>query len=446
MTAEPHLERQFGLATALAIVIGQVVGIGIFLVPAGMARTVGSPFWLLLIWLAVGFMTLCGALCYAELAARLPHAGGSYVYLREAYGNGTAFLYGWMVLLVLDPGLSALFAVGLASYAGYLWPLSPAGARMLAIGAVLTIGLVTVLGTRAGTAFIRVLTALKIGTLAFIVIFGFASGRGEVDNLRPFFTIPRDAFAALAGGVVGAFFAFAGWWEVTRMAGELRDPQRNVPRMLVLGILALTIIYLLTTAVFLYLVPVESATNDEAFAALAGEALFGPAGGAILASIVVVSVLGTLFAYFTVSPRVYFAMAQDRLFFRSFGEPHARFGTLHRAVLIQIVLACVLILTGTFEQILSYFFFIVILFIALTVSGMFVLRRRPFTGYRTPLYPVTPIMFLLMSAIVLLVVGTRNPFETLVGTGLVLLGVPVYLVVFKRNIVSAHGVRRDDGG
>ncbi|MBR9989149.1 MAG: amino acid permease [Gemmatimonadetes bacterium] len=426
VTREPQLKRQVGLATAVAVIIGQVIGIGIFLVPAGMARAVGSPFWLLLIWLAIGFMTLCGALCYAELAARFPEAGGSYIYLREAYGNGVAFLYGWMVLLVLDPGLTAIFAVGLASYAGFLLPLSPAGSHALAIVTVLVIGLVTVLGTRVGTGFIRALTALKIGTLAFIIVFGFASGRGEIDNFRPFVTVPQDIFGALAGGIVGAFFAFAGWWEVTRMAGELRDPQRDIPRMLVLGVLALTIAYISTSAVFMYLVPLESAATDEAFAALAGEALFGPGGGAVFASIVIVSVVGTLFAYLTVSPRVYYAMAQDGLFFRSVGQPHARFGTPHRATMIQMVLASVLILTGTFDQILSYFFFVVVCFIALTVGGMFILRRRPFTGYRTPLYPLTPIVFLVLSVIVLFLVGMRNPVETLVGVGVVSLGIPVY--------------------
>lgn len=430
-TREPPLKRQVGLATAVAVMIGQVIGIGIFLVPAGMARAVGSPFWLLLIWLAIGFMTLCGALCYAELAARFPEAGGSYIYLREAYGNGVAFLYGWMVLLVLDPGLTAIFAVGLAAYAGFLLPLSAAGGHALAIGAVVVIGLVTVLGTRVGTGFIRALTALKIGTLAFLIIFGFASGRGDIDNFRPFFAVPQDVFGALAGGIVGAFFAFAGWWEVTRMAGELRDPQRNIPRMLVLGVLALTITYVSTSAVFMYLVPLEDAATDEAFAALAGVALFGPGGGRIFAGIVILSVLGTLFAYLTVSPRVYFAMARHGLFFRSVGEPHVRFGTPHRATMIQMVLASVLILTGTFDQILSYFFFIVICFIALTVGGTFILRKRPFTGYTTPFYPLTPIAFLVLSVIVLFLVGIRNPVQTLVGVGVVLLGIPVYHLVFR---------------
>jgi basic amino acid/polyamine antiporter, APA family len=427
------LKRQFGIWTAVALIVGQVIGIGIFLTPAGMAKSVGSPFWLFLIWIVLGAMTLSGALCFGELAARFPEAGGSYVYLREAYGKLAAFLYGWMVLLVLDPGLTALFGVGLASYAGYLVELSPVSKQILAISTVVVVGLINILGAKIGAGFLKALTILKIGTLLFIVLYGFFGGFGNWANFSPFFVTPTDTFGAIAGGVVGAFFAFAGWWEVSRVTGEIENPQRNAPRALAIGVLAITVIYILTSAVFLYLVPASKVTNEETFAAQAGEALFGKTGGIVFASIVVVSVLGTLFAYLMAAPRVYYAMARDRLFFKSFGEPHARFGTPHRAILIQIVFASILILSGSFEQILSFFFFIVVFFLALTVAGLFKIRKREFDGYKTILFPITPIFFLTITAIVLLLIAMRNGFQTILGIAVVLLGIPVYYLIFSKN-------------
>jgi basic amino acid/polyamine antiporter, APA family len=428
-----ELKRQFGLWTAIALIVGQVIAVGIFLTPAGMAKSVGSPFWLLIIWLVIGGMTLSGALCYGELAARYPSAGGSYVYLREAYGKGTAFLYGWMVLLVLDPGLTAIFGVGIAAYTAYLVPLSPVEKQILAIAVITIIGFINILGARIGAGFLKVLTVIKIATLLFIIVYGFAGQFGDYANFTPFFAQPTDIFGALAGGLVGAFFAFAGWWEVTRIAGEIREPERNVPRALVIGVVVLTAIYILTSAVFMYLVPLSRVTSDETFAAQAGEVLFGTIGGQIFSIIVVISVVGTLFAYFIASPRVYYAMAKDGLFFSSFGKLHPRFGTPHRATLVQMAIACLLVLSGSFNEILSYFFFIAVLFVAITVFGIFRIRKRPFDGYKTPLFPIVPIIFLAITAIVLFFVAMQNLLNTAIGSAVVLLGVPVYYLIFKRE-------------
>ncbi len=426
-----QLKRQFGLWTAVALIIGQVIAVGIFLTPAGMAKSVGSPFWLLVIWVLIGLMTLSGALCYGELAARFPEAGGSYAFLREIYGKIVAFLYGWMVLLVLDPGLTAIFGVGLASYAGYLVELSPIGKQITAISIIAVVGLINISGARVGANFLKVLTVLKIGTLLFIIGYGFLGGFGDWNNFQPFFNIPKDTFGAFAGGIVGAFFAVAGWWEVTRIAGEIENPERNLPKALIIGVVAITIIYILTSAVFFYLVPISAVTNDETFAAQAGEALFGKIGGIVFAAIVIVSVLGTLVAYLMVSPRVYYAMAKDEVFFKSFGEPHPRYGTPHRATIIQVFLASILILSGNFEEILSYFFFVVVLFIALVVAGIFKIHKREFDGYKTILYPFTPLFFLTVTTLVLLLIAMRNPFQSFLGAAVVLTGIPVYYLFFK---------------
>ena len=430
-----HLKRQFGLWTAVALLIGQVIAVGIFLTPAGMAKAVGSPFWLLVIWVVLGALTLSGALCYGELAARFPEAGGSYVYLREIWGKPVAFLYGWMCLLVLDPGLTATLAVGLTKYFSYLVPLSVNGQKIFALSVVVLLGLINILGARLGDGFLKVLTIVKIATLLFIILYGFLGGFGRWQNFTPFFAAPANGFEAFAGGLMLAFFAFAGWWEVTRFAGEVENPQKNLPQALTIGIVVITLIYILTSAVFFYLVPPGNVTSDETVAAQAGEVLFGKTGGAVFAAIVVVSVLGTLLAYLLVAPRVYYAMARDGLFFRPFGELHARFGTPHRATIMQIVFAAVLILSGTFEQIISYFFFVVVFFLALTVAGIFKVHKSEFAGYKTTLYPWTPIFFLLVTAIVLLLIAMRNPLQSFLGVAVVLLGLPVYYLILgsKQN-------------
>ncbi len=256
---------------------------------------------------------------YGALAARYPQAGGGYVYLKEAYGPRTAFLYGWLSLFVTDPGLTAMLAAGLANYVRYLVPLSTWELKGVAVAAILTLAAVNMLGVSLGSGTLRVLAALKLGLLGFLVVWGFGLGRGDWSNLTPFWSQRPGSDAllpALAVGLVGAFISFAGWWDVSKLAGEMRDPERNLPRALVLGVSIVTVVYIAVSVVFLYLVPpARIASDDTAFAALAGEALFGRAGGICFASIVIVSVTGSLAAVLMAFPRVYYAMARDGLFF-----------------------------------------------------------------------------------------------------------------------------------
>ena len=428
-----ELRRQFGLWTATALIIGQVIAVGIFLTPAGMAKAVQSPFWLFTIWIVVGLATLCGALSYSELSARFPQAGGPFVFLKEAYGPGLAFVYGWVVLLVVDPGLTAIFSVGLASYFSYVVPLTPSGQTLLAMSVVVVVGAINIRGAAISAGLLKGLILVKVGVLAALVAGGFLIGDGDWSHFTPFFASPPDWAAAAIGGTVGAYFAFAGWWEVTRIAGEIEAPERNLPKALALGVGAITVLYVLTSAVFTYLVPVSAVKDETTFAAQAGEALFGSLGGSIFAGIVVVSVLGTLFAYLMAGPRVYYAMAKSGLFFESFGNLHEKWGTPHRAILIQVVLACVMIASGSFGQILSYFFMVAIVFPALAVAGLFKLRKTPFDGYRTPLFPVVPIVFLIATAFVSVMLFMQNPMGSMVGVGVVLLGIAVYLIIFRKK-------------
>ncbi|HKP10571.1 MAG TPA: amino acid permease [Blastocatellia bacterium] len=435
-TASPtQLKRQLGLWSATALVVGEVIAVGIFLTPAQMSKSIGSPLWIAAVWLGVGAMSLCGALCYGELAARFPEAGGGYVYLREAYGPRLAFLYGWKSFLVMDPGLTAALGIGLASYAGYIVRLSPVGAKAVALAVIWALALANIVGIRVGAALLRWLTFLKLGLLAVIILWAIVGGLGDWNNLLPLAAQREGSsglLGALAGGMVAAFFSFGGWWDLSKLAGEVREPEKNLPRALALGVAAVTAVYLLTSLVFLYLVPFERVTSGETFAAQAGDVLFGQAGGRVFSAIVIVSVLGSLAAVIMSAPRVYYAMARDHLFLPGAAAVHPRFATPARAIALQAAMASVLVALGTFDQIIAYFIFVTVAFIALTVVAVFVLRRRggP-SAYAMPGYPAVPIVFLILIAALLVMVAAGKPKESLFGVAVVALGLPVYQLLFK---------------
>lgn len=444
-TAATGLRRELGLGSTTAAVIGGIIAVGIFLTPAGMAKALGSPMWLLVTWLGVGVMTLSGALCYGELAGRFPHAGGGYVYLRECYGARTAFLFGWMCLLVMDPAVTASLAVGLGGYFAYIVPLPPLMIKLVGIGVICGLCILNMLSIRVSAGFIRWTTWLKLGLLAFLTIWAFSFRLGSWSNFVPFFEQRAGSLPlapALGVGIVGAFFSFGGWWDVGKIAGEVRDPGRTLPRALLLGMFAVTVVYIVVSAVFLYLVPLEKVTSDQTFVAQAGEVLFGPTGGLIFAGIVIVCLVGSLAALIISAPRVYYAMANDGLFLRAVAQTHPRFGTPANAIAVQGLIASLLVLVGSFEQIISYALFIVVLFLGLTVSGLFVLRKRQLAGKSVvlaPGYPVTPLAFLVLVALMLFLVGTHSPRGALLGVLVVLAGLPVYEIFRRRQTQVARG-------
>ena len=438
MAEQQQLKRQIGLKTTTALIVGEIIAVGIFLTPAGMAKALGSPFWLLLVWVLMAALSLCGALCFSELAVRFPEAGGGYAYLREIYGPGLAFLYGWMALLVMDPGLTAAIATGAASYVGYGLHLSARGNQLVAIAAIVLLALANIRGVKLGALFVRWLTFLKVGFLGGMVLLAFVGQMGHWSNFVPFVAQrpgSKPLPEALAIGLVGSFFAFAGWWDVSKVAGEVRDPARTMPRAFVYGLLIVATVYILTSAAFVYLVPMQDVTNGQAFAAQIGEVLFGRTGAQVFSFFVIVAVLGSLAPIIMSAPRVYFAMARDGLFFPAAAAVHPRFHTPARSIAIQAILASILVLSGTFEEIISYFFFVVLVFIGLTVFGLFLLRRRQRVSleYSTPGYPFTPIVFLLLLCVMLFLLGVGQPKQSFLGLAVVLLGVPVYYAIFKRT-------------
>jgi APA family basic amino acid/polyamine antiporter len=427
------LTRRLGLATAAAMVVGEVIGVGIFLTPAQMARSLGSPAWLIAVWLIMGASAIGGALCFGGLSARYPEAGGIYVYLREAYGPRVGFLYGWMSMLVTDPGLTAFLGVGLATYAAHLVPLSAWGLKGVAVAAIAAMAAANMLGGSIGSGVLRALAGLKIGLLVLLATWGFASGRGDWSNLEPFWAQRPGAPPlpqAMAGGLIGAFIALAGWWDASKLAGEIRDPGRTMPRALLLGLSIVTALYIAVSVSFLYLVgpmPPASDGGDEAFAALAGRALFGRAGEVAFASVVVISVAGSLAAVLMAFPRVYYAMARDGLFFPSFAAVDPARGTPARAVALQATLAAALAVSGSFDQILGFFMVPTLAFLALAVASVFVLRRRAKggAGLVVPGYPVAPLLFLIPVLIVTALRAAMDWKTAAIGLAVVAAGVPI---------------------
>jgi APA family basic amino acid/polyamine antiporter len=433
--ASPALTRELTLPAATALVVGQVIAVGIFLTPGTIIRALAAPAWMLAVWAAIGGMAVCGALCYGALAARWPRAGGGYVYLREVYGPRLAFLYGWKCLLVMDPGITAALATGFASYAAYLVPLGPIAVRATAIAAILAFAAVHVVGVRFGTRLLTGFAMLKLALIALLVAAAFASDDGSWAHFVPFATRPAGAAplaGALAAALVSAFFAFGGWWEVTKIGGEVRDPARTLPRALWMGLSGVTAVYALTTFAFVYAVPIDRVQPGEAFVAQVGTTGFGPAGGAGVASIVVVCVLGSLGTMMLFAPRLYVAMAEDGVFPAGAGAIHPRFGTPARAILVEAALASALVAIGSFDSIVAYFVFVTVVFIALTVGSVFVLARRD-AGFRPPGHPWTALVFLAMVTALLTLLAANNPLQAGLGLVIVLAGLPAYHAIERRH-------------
>ena len=433
---QTHLQRRLGLGSAAAAVAGEVIGVGIFLTPAGMARQLGSPFWLLVVWLFMGLMAVAGALCFGGLAARYPEAGGAYVYLREAFGPRLAFLYGWMQLLVIDPGVTASLAVGMIAYTAAVIRLTPIEQKVLGIAVIVVLAEANIRATRLGGGFLQALAWLKIAALALLPVWAIVLGLGKWSHFSPFVAQRPGSVplvAALAAGSMAAFYSFGGWWEATKIAEEVRNPERVMPRALVIGVVAVTSVYVLVTGVFVYLVPINQITSDETFMAQAGQRLFGAAGGDVMAALVVLCVAGSMAALLMLSPRVYFAMARDGLFFRAVAEVHPRFGTPARAIGIQAILASLLVVLGTFSQIVAYFVFVAVVFLGLTVAGAIRLRLKSGEGTppAVPGYPYTPLAFLALVVLLLVLLVAHNPLQSFFGVAVVSLGIPAFQLVRK---------------
>jgi APA family basic amino acid/polyamine antiporter len=426
----------------MAMVVSEVVGVGIFLAPAEMMRTLGSAWTALAVWTLMGALTALGALCYAELATRFPAAGGGYVFLREAFGPRVAFVYGWMSLLVVDPGLTAALGIGLAQYLLATWGGPPALTPIVAVASIVTFGLLTLLGVSASTRILRWSALAKLSIVAVLV--GAAvlrAGTGPLDGSSPDGAGLPLTPEALAAAVVAAFFAFGGWWDLGKMSEEVKEPSRTMPAALLGGVGLVAVIYALVTVAFMLGPTVRGAASDEAFVSVVGATLFGPGAGRLLAAGVVVAVAGSLAAVLLGAPRVYLAMARDGLFPERLGRFDERRGASRGGTLIQVSLACLLALMGTFNEVLGFFVPSAVFFLGLSAAAVLVLPRPPRGNrvFRAPGHPLPIVLFLLLIAAVIVLFAVGQPRQTLLGATLVMLGLPVsWYILPSKGTGSQH--------
>jgi APA family basic amino acid/polyamine antiporter len=442
------LRRGLGLGDCTLLVVGSMVGSGIFLTNAHIAASLPSAWLILSAWLLGGLMALTGALSYAELGASLPRAGGHYVYLREAYGPLVGFFDGWLSFVASFPGSIAFVALALLAYMPNSWTGGPLFAanvfglewalgsrQLIAAGIILGLSGINGLGLRAGAGTQNLLTGLKIAALLGIAAFALASGRGRWENLAAGAHV-GIGLAGLGGALVGVSFSYLGWDAATYMAAETKRPQLNIPRSLALGTLGVVLLYLLFNIGVLYGVGAREMAGVENPTQLAVARLLGPGWSGLLTAVILVCILGSLNATVMVGPRIYYAMSRDGLFPRPLGSVGARTGVPVAAIAAQAIWACVIVFSATLGRILAFTVLVIWLLSAITGAAVFVLRvRRPQLErpYQVWGYPIVPAIFCL-SSLGLAVNHLRNtPADLLWLVGFLAAGVPVYALLRRRK-------------
>jgi APA family basic amino acid/polyamine antiporter len=439
MEVGPQTRRQMGVWAATAVVTGEAISLGIFLTPAAMARSLGSPALLASVWCGMAILTLAGALCFTELAIRNPQDGGEYVYLRRGFGRRVAFLYGWMAAVVMYPGVAAALSVGTAPYIQALVPIPAFAVKALPPLILMTLGALNYFGAGLSSGVMTALNWLKVPVLAALVGWAFVSGHATMANVAPIAArrLGSDPLVdAIAGAAISAFFCFGGWWEAGKIAGEVRNPSRNLAVAFSGGVLIVTAIYLLLTFAFVAVVPMEQIQSNTAFVALFGQALFGAAGARILAMCVVLCVCGGLMVLSMAVPRVTYALALGEAGgatetgpLTAFAKLHPRFGTPANAVLLQTGMALLVLMLGAFDRILAFIIFSAVVFLALTAATLF----RTITPVRRWWYPLAPIVFTTGSGLLAIMLLLHSPDSALLGAAIVLCGLPVRRLLTKRS-------------
>ena len=451
------LVKGLGLLDATTLVMGSMIGSGIFIVSADIARQTKSPGLLIVTWIVAALLTSIAALSYGELAAAMPHAGGQYVYLREAFGPLSGFLFGWTMFLVIQTGTIAAVAVAFAKYTGVFLPsisaqnyllgqgkIGVTTQQALAIAVIVLLSWINSRGIRTGAAIQNVFTITKTGALLGLVILGFLLGRNPPavsDNFDNFWRNADWSFSTIeivGVAMVGALFSSDAWNNVTFTAGEVRNPKRNLPLSLALGVGLVSILYISCNLVYLGALPLEAiqtAPEDRVATAVAAR-MFGPASVQIMAAAIMISTFGCANGIILSGARVYYAMALDGLFFRRAATLNTRWNTPAYALGMQCGWAVLLTLSGRYNDLLDYVIFAVLLFYMLTIAGLFALRRsRPemHRPYRAFGYPVLPAMYILMAGLIEILLLIHKPDYTWPGLIIVLLGVPVYFIWRKEN-------------
>ncbi len=426
-----ELRRVLGTWDAAALIVGVMIGSGIFATPPLVAGHLPALVPMLGIWILGGVLALCGALCYAELTAMFPRTGGAYVFLREGYGRFPAFVFGWSDLFVTYPASIAAVALVFVAYLARVVPIPeparPAAAAALCLG----LAALNVFGVRLGATALRAMTAAKVAALAVIVVAAAVLHRGSPGHMAPLWGAPPGGWAAapIALSLVAVIWTYEGWADGPTLAGETRDPDRDVARALLIGTLGITVIYVLVNLAYLYVLGVDGVRASDAVAADVAARLFGSGGTAFVTAMVLVSTLGSVMAMIIAASRVVFAVARDRLFVERVGRVHPRFGTPAAALGTVGAVSAVYALLGSFETIIGIFVFVAQIWFVLIIASVIGHRiRRPGhpRPFRIPLYPWPAVLYLLVAGTLVVELLRQDPRNAAVGLGVLAAAVPVY--------------------
>lgn len=428
MEKKPELQRELGIFTCVLLVIGNIIGVGIFTTPGEIARDLPSAGWVLVAWAVGGLMALVGALTYGELGAMMPKAGGNYVFLKEAYGPLWSFLYGWAYCLVTTPGTIALLAIGFAEYAGMdttLW-----STKLFCVAVTLTLTFLNTRGLMLGASVMDTITSFKVVAMFALAVLGWWLGKGNAQHFVPFFSgSSSSAIMAIAAALVPMAFTYSGWNSAVLVAEEIKNPGRTIPMSLALGTLATTVIYLAMNAVYLFAIPLDMLKGEVRVAHTAAANLFGPFASSLITILVATSVLGCLSATLLSNPRTLFALSRDGYFFKFGSYIHPKHQTPNGAIWFEGLWACGLIMIGNFEIILKVLSVPLVIISLMTVLSIFVFRRtkpdlpRPYKCWG---YPVVPAIFVVISCLMLYAKVLERGIYGPIGILVFILGIPAY--------------------
>jgi len=429
------LAKELTLYGLIMVAIGSCIGSGIFVTPSQIAELIPSSSLILLVWALGGLVALTGALTFGELGALFPQAGGIYVFLREAYGGWLGFLYGWAYLIIITSGSIAVLSLAFSYYLSSIIPMSETGMMITSITAIVVVTILNVLRAKFGEIFSNIFTGLKIVGILIIILVGFIFG--DVENsfkTISFSTSSGAGMSAFGVALTGVLFSYGGWQHASFLAGETRNPARNVPIAMITGALIVTVIYLLVNTGYMLLLPVEDIVSSKKVAADAVSTIL-PFGGKLVAGIIAISTVGTMGIYTLSTPRIYYAMASDGLFFKSIAKVHPKFRTPIYAIILQSVWAILLLLFwGTVENLITYTVSVEWIFFTLAAAGIFIFRKKMKDAerpYKTFGYPVTPLIFIGITTWFVINIMINKPLHMGIGFIFLLIGVPFFLVFRK---------------
>jgi len=431
------LERVLSLLDATMINAGGIIGSGIFMVPATVAFFTGSTSLFFLVWILGGIVSLFGALSVAELGAAMPRAGGQYVYLNEAYGPLWGYLYGWSAVAVINTASIAAVGVAFSEYLGFFYPISDASIKGIAVGTIVLLTIINIVDVKSGARFQNIFSLTKLGAIFGIILLGLMMEGGTIQNLSPIFSDkPLNGLIGPLGlAMVSVLWTFDGWIFITYVAGEVKNPGRNIPLSLIFCMLIVVSVYLLLNYVLLFTLGFNGMNGSNLVVSDATTVFLGNKGAAVVTLIILISLIGANNGFVLTSARINYAMAKDKLFFNYAGQIHSRFKSPANALIIQCVWACILTFTGTFNQLITYIIFASWIFYGMSAGAVIILRKKKpdmVRPYRTPAYPWIPIIFIFFAIFLTINTIMEAPRDAAIGSGVILAGLPLYYY-WKKN-------------